>query len=413
MSNVPGVFTNVTNTLVSAPAPLGDAIFIAGHLTATPADWTKFDVTTTGTIKSFSSYGDWLNALGGALATDNWVEGVADSGSGATTPNDAADSLLRGLALIYRANPAAKVYAAIIDSTITDETAAPAGLTIALTEALKYTDISYVVVPGYNPLTEVNTHCIAAAAVANPYNSPRMYVTGIDLFSAFDPIGDGGTLPLDATDLTEFGDKNANGLCVAYVGNHMINFNDIFESNVVSDAAYAGSVEVGGQYIAAWLAGLLSSQNPVFSGTGYPSIGSTVWDGDPYIFSVTELDEAMGDGWIITRFLNNSYVIGKGVTHTTDLSWNLLPHREVTNYIHKNLARTVGQFIGKQLTGQTLSAITSISNKFLSTAISAGFISSGVAVARSHATEVDAVVLEVEFVTIKPVNKIYINFQVS
>jgi len=418
MSNVPGVFSSIDNTLVSAPAPLGQAVFMMGHLTASPAGWTKAAAGVPPTVKAFTSYGAWVAELGGALATDGWVAGEENGVAVNVTPNDPTDSLLRGLALLYAAAPSAKVYVAIIDSTITDETAAPAGMADALAEALKYNDIAYVVAPGYNPLTEIEAHCAAAASVANPYNSPRTYLTGIDMFSVWDTEAGHGSdgAPLDATGdiLATFANKSATGNTVAYIGNHMYNFAAIFTSTVSSADVYAGAVEIGGQYVAAYLAGLMASKAPSFTMTNHPQgLGATVYDGLTYIFSVTEVDEALGDDWVITRYLNNNYVLAKGVTHTSDLSWRLLPHREVTNYVHKNLARTVQQFIGRQLTAQTIGAVSNLANKFLGTAISAGYISSGSATAKQHATEVDAITIEAQFVTVKPINRIYLNFSVS
>jgi hypothetical protein len=243
-----------------------------------------------------------------------------------------------------------------------------------------------------------------------------MYITGVDMFQvwdAFAPISATGA-PLTAADLAYFANKSATGNTIAYVGDHMYNFANIFTSTVSSAAAYAGAVEVGGQYTSCFYAGLLAAQNPAFTGTSYPDgLGQTVFEGDTYIFSIDELNEAMGDGWLITRFLNNSYQLGKGVTHTTDLSWKLLPHREITNYIHKNLARTVSQFLGKQLNSQNLLAAATLANKFLGTAIAAGYISAGTASVEEHATEIDAIVIKASFTTVKPINKIYINFSVS
>lgn len=437
MSNVPGIVPNILNNLVSAGASPARAVAIIGHRDTDDANWVSttqvYDTNTpadsTGRIYNFQSLGDWLTLLGELDGTDAFVDGEQydTSVTAATTPHSPANSLLYALALAYLANPSLNVYAGILDGgtsgdpiTGEDTTVSYIGTQLALDDLLLYDDIGYVVIAGIDPIAIGTTHVETATnSTSPPYNMPRFYVTGIDLFKAFDGKSySGNDKPLDDGDLTNGGwtvAKSDFGLAVAYVGNHDYNF------GVIGDAI---TRQIGGQLVAAYLAGFLATQKES-AGVTFSSnkLGATKFTpelGDstsiPYPFSLGEINEAIGDGWIITRFVQNSWVFAKGVNYigAAGTAWSLYPHRSITNFVHKSLADNLMQFLGRQQTQANLNGAQKLVEGILGDAVARNYISAVNSVrVRAHPTEVDAIMAEVEFSTIKPINKIYLNITVS
>ncbi len=439
MSNVPGIVPNILNNLVSAGAPPARAVAIIGHRDTAdalfPSDTLFYDsdviANSTGIIYNFSNLGDWLNLLG-SISSVGFVDGVQDDGSvtAAITPHSPKDSLLYALALAYLANPSLNVYAGILDGdsagfTANDTTSLTTGATLALNDLLLYDDIGYVVFAGFDPLAEGKSHVETATNSTSPaYNMPRFYVTGLDLFKVWDGVTNAGAgQPLDATnDLANVGaswvtspSKSDYGLTIAYIGNHDRDFTVIGDAN---------TRQIGGQLAAAYLAGFLATQKEsagvTFSANALGATRFTPSDIDstsiPYPFSLTEINEAIGDGWIITRFAQNTFVFAKGVNYigAAGTSWSLYPHRSITNFVHKSLADNLQQFLGRQQTQANLAAAQKLAEGILGDAVARSYISDVNSVrVRPHPTEVDAIIAEVEFITVKPINKIYLNITVS
>jgi len=439
MSNVPGIVPNILNNLVSTGAAPARAVAIIGHRDTADSNFTDiggqlvYDGTDKGIIYNFSSLGDWIGLLGLTSSADSdFVDGDQDDASVtiAITPHSKANSLLYALALAYLANPSLNVYAAILDGAAdpiasNDTAALPLGVSDALADLLLYDDIGYVVLAGIDPKAEVKTHVETATNSTSPaYNMPRFYVTGMDMFKVWDGLEQSGSgAPLDATNdllnVTTYDwtvAKSDFGLTINYIGNHDYDFAIIGDDQ--------GTRQIGGQLSAAYVAGFLASQKEsagvTFSANALGSTRYTVESGDPtsipYIFSLNEINEAIGDGWLITRFSQNTFVFAKGVNYiaAAGTSWSLYPHRSITNFVHKSLADNLMQFLGRQQTQANLAAAQKLAEGILGDAVARRYISTVNSVrVKPHATEVDAIVVEVEFVTVKPINKIYLNITVS
>ena len=405
MSNIPTVSTNINNTIVTTGGVPGRSIAVVGHSSNFTGN--TFDTGVRGEVLHYTSFTDWVNALGGTIDGTGWVAGAKGDGStiAGSSPYDTKDNLIRALELIYAANPSADVYACVLNGTGTDPQTQPTGMSEALDELLLYQDIAYVVGAGLDPLAVGKTHAESAASGSNPYNSPRFYVAGVDLFYVWDTLTNNP--PLDATDLSAYSSvKSAVGLVLTYVGNHKYTFSVAPSTE--------GSVEIGGQFAAAYLAGVLSSQAPNFPLTNYPNgLGANYWNGDVYHFKVAELDAAIGDGWIIPRFVNNSNVFAKGVNYSSDTSWSLYPVREITNFLHKSLATALRGFIGKINIPGNIAGAKRLAEGILIDAVNNRLISSYNVDVRDHPSEVDAIRAIVNFTTVKPINKIYLDITVS
>lgn len=437
MSNVPGIVPNILNNLVSAGAPPARAVAIIGHRDTAdgnfPADTLFYDTDivgdNTGIIYNFASLGDWLTLLG-SISSPAFVTGVQDDANttAAITPNSPKNSLLYALALAYLANPSLNVYAGILDGDTAgfvsdDTTTLTTGAQLALNDLFLYDDIGYVVLAGFDPVAAGKSHAETATNSTSPaYNMPRFYVTGLDLFKVFDGVTYASAgKPLDATnDLANVGAgwtaaKSDFGLSINYIGNHDHDFTVIGDAN---------SRQIGGQLAAAYVAGFLATQKEsagvTFSANALGSTRFTPSDTDdtsiPYPFSLNEINEAIGDGWLITRFAQNTFVFAKGINYisASGTSWSLYPHRSITNFLHKSLADNLQQFLGRQQTQANLIAAQKLAEGILGDAVSRSYISDINSVrVRAHPTEVDAIIAEVEFITVKPINKIYLNITVS
>lgn len=434
MSNVPGIVPNILNNLVSTGASPARAVAIIGHRDTLDANYVAiggqhaYDGTDKGVIYNFQNLGDWLGLLGEITSTD-FVNGTHDDDDAvaAKTPHSPANSLLYALALAYLANPSLNVYVGILDGDanpiLTDDTTTlPIGADDALTDLLLYDDIGYVVIAGIDPVAAGTAHAeLATNSTSPPYNMPRQYVAGLDLFKLFDSVSYSlNGAPLDVSDLTNgsaawVAAKSDYGLTMNYVGNHDYNF------AVIGDNV---TYQIGGQLAAAYLAGFLATQKESAGVTfSANKLGSTKYSNInaqsvsiAYPFSLSEIDAAISEGCIITRFAQNTWVFAKGVNYVgaAGVAWSLYPHRSITNFVHKSLADNLMQFLGRQQTQANLNAAQKLAEGILGDAVARSYISTVNSVrVKAHPTEVDAINIEVEFVTIKPINKIYLNITVS
>ncbi len=433
MSNVPGIVPNILNNLVSTGASPARAVAIIGHRDTADGNFPASTLVYTGAvgqkgiIYNFQSLGDWITLLGEITTSDFLIGRHDDDASvGARTPHSPANSLLYALALAYLANPSLNVYCGVLDggnNPIADDTTVlPTGADDALEDLFLYDDIGYVVLAGIDPVAEGTTHVETATnSTSPPYNMPRQYVAGLDLFTLFDSVTYNlNGKPLHADDLTNasatwVNAKSDYGLSMNYVGNHDYNFSVIGDNQ---------TLQIGGQLAAAYLAGFLATQKES-AGVTFSSnkLGATKYTpaladdtSIPYPFSLGEINQAIIEGCIITRFAQNSWVFAKGVNYigAAGTAWSLYPHRSITNFVHKSLADNLMQFLGRQQTQANLNAAQKLAEGILGDAVARNYISTVNSVSvKSHPTEVDAIIAEVEFLTIKPINKIYLNITVS
>lgn len=433
MSYIPGIVPNILNNLVSAGASPARAVAIIGHRntadTNFPATTLYYDGTNKGVIYNFQSLGDWLGLLG-EIDTSDFIKGNHDDNSSiaAITPHSPSNSLLYALALAYLANPSLNVYVAVLDGAnqgfvSNDTTSLTSGASDALNDLFLYDDIGYVVLAGFDPVAAGKTHAETATNSTSPaYNMPRFYVTGLDLFKVFDGVTYSlAGAPLDVTnDLANVGAawtaaKSDYGLTISYIGNHDYNFSVIGDNQ---------TLQIGGQLAAAYVAGFLATQKETTSVTfSSNALGGTKftpakddYTSIPYVFSLSEVNEAISDGWLITRYTQNNYVFAKGVNYvsTNGVSWSLYPHRSITNAVYKSLADNLMQFLSRQQTQANLNAAQKLAEGILGDATARNYISAVNSVSVSeHPTIVDAIIVEAEFYTVKPINKIYLNITVS
>ncbi len=404
-TNIPGTRTRVINTLVSSVGIPGNAVAIVGN-TQESANVTRYTGASPepGQIYTVGSFSEVVDLLGGTAGT--WT-----AGSGSNGPYDGTENMLRAAELVYAANPGAKVYLAPLAGSISNTTTLSAGSTSALGDLLMFEDIGFVVFANIDPIAAGKNHAETAADEAEPYNSPRFYVTGIDMFS----VDNGGPDALDdglaAADLATWTSAAGSslGLTLAYVGNHNYTF--------TTGPSGEGEVEMGGQYVAAYLAGLLS-RSPSNFAISYSSngFGKVKFSGADWIHTKTELDDVIGGGWLMSRYVQGGYAFAKGVTLTTDTSWELYTHRQIVNTIHKTVVANLVQFLGKPQTPGLFAGAQKIVEGVMNDMVLRQYVQSDPKPqvdVTPHDTEVDAIRCRVQFTSIKPVHRIYLDLSVS
>jgi len=404
-TNIPGTRTLTKNTLISSVGIPGNAIALIGN-TQESTNVTRYTGATPepGQIYTVSSFTEVVDLIGGLAGT--WSPGNATTG-----PFDGTENLLRAAELIYTANPSAKVYLAPLAGSISSTTALSAGSTSALGDLLIFEDIGFFHFANIDPIAAGTAHAETAASSAEPYNSPRFYVTGIDMNS----VDNGGPNALDdglsVADLATWTSAAASslGLCLSYVGNHNYTF--------TTGPSGEGEVEIGGQYVAAYLCGLLSRSSSNFA-ISYAAngFGKVKFNGADWLHNKTELDTIIGAGWLMSRYVQGSYAYAKGVTLNTDSSWDLYTHRQITNTVHKTIVANLVQFLSKPQTPGLYAGAKLIVEGIMTDMIIRQYVNGTnppqVDVV-PHATEVDAIIVRVQFSTIKPVHRIYLELTVG
>lgn len=420
-SSLPGIITNLTNNIVAPTGTPGNTIVLIGHVDGLPSEayWTPDQK---GFIYQYQSLSDFQSAFGNIdISTTPFVAGAkATASTAAIPPYDKRNSVMRILDLIYFANLTADVAVFPIDpdyggasaNELTDDlTIVPLGMSEALEEALFYFNVFGIILAGLEPVLLGKQHCELAADNSGLYNSPRFYFTGVDLFSVWDDFTTPGrTQPLTADDISEWNAVQSDvGLVMSYIGNHLYNF------RVVNGTEPA--LEIGGQLAVGVIAGLATLNSPAFSFTRETNpLGSLVYGGQNLILRPSELLVAQNDGWLVSRFIQNTHVINKGITYASSVgqAYSLYPVRAVANFLFKALVLVLTPYLQMMQTSTVFVSAKAQVDLVLQNARDANLILSNYSSkVTSDPNQIDAIVAEVSFEVIKPINTVKLNITVS
>jgi hypothetical protein len=405
-TNIPGTRTRTINTLVSSVGIPGNAVAIIGNTQDTQSAVTPYTGASPepGQIYTVGSFSEVVDLIGGTAGS--WTIGGGSNG-----PYDGSENLLRAAELVYSGNPGAKVYLVPLAGSISNTTSLSAGSTAALGDLLMFEDIGYVVFANIDPISAGKNHVETAADPDEPYNSPRFYVTGIDLYSVDNDGPDALDDGLAAADLATWTSTAGSslGLTLSYVGNHNYTF--------TTRPSNEGEVEIGGQYVAAYLAGVLS-RSPSNFAISYAAngFGKVKWGDSDWIHSKNELDSVIGAGWVMSRYVQGAYVYAKGVTLTTDDSWELYTHRQIHNTVWKTSVANLVQFMAKPQTPGLFAGSQKILEGVMNDMILRRYVQSvpkPQVEVTPHDTEVDAIRCRIQYTSVKPVHRIYLDFTVG
>jgi len=287
--------------------------------------------------------------------TSTWIDGTFGSTAG-MAGYDSLYNMIRALELIYKANPSAKVYAALLSGSMTDPLTKPDGTDEALIESLKYKDIGFIVSAGLEFNSDYVVHCTTAASNVN--QAERVYVGGVSMNNAFS--GSADTQALATFDVSSFvALQETKGRSIAFLGNA----NYTFSLGWTSGTAVEGSVEIGGNMMAAYVAGLLSnlSEKTSLLGKGVNTF-LPVYKGRSFKWSISELEANYDNSMLSVRFDPTATIIyhfEKAMTFTPKASaWGKITRRRIIDRVTKDVRKTIKAEIGEDNTSARRSTAT-------------------------------------------------------
>jgi len=225
---------------------------------------------------------------------------------------------------------------------------------------LKYDDISFVVSPGMNYNSTFQAHANTASNETN--QAERVYVGGGALQVV---LASGSKVPdLDA-DEGQFADndwdalKQDSGRSIMVAGNVNYTFQAGSGSNIR---------EVGGNFFASYVAGLLSSI-PEQQSLLRQAVGFTQkYNGDNFRWSRTDQTELVTGRILHFKQSGGRNVFSRALTHSpTTSDYKRITTRRVVDRVTKEVRATSDTFVGKSNTDiNRIGMRTSIDNKLIS-----------------------------------------------
>lgn len=377
--------TFLSNVRTNANARFG-AIGVVGHMVSgvkTDADgnttavsgvsnrspganqYSTFGTGRVGIVYEFNNFGQAVAKLGNVPA-NTWVAGTYSNDGADTSPYDTEHNLIRQLELIYLANPTAKTYVAVLEGTGTSAAAAntDAGVSDALTELIKYDDISFIVGAGMDFNTTLASHANTASSITN--KAERIYVGG----SSINRCLASGSLSPDISDFSAL--QQSTGRAILSVTNVKYRF----QSGLVTESA-AGQ-EIGGNFYAGYVAGFLSRLPEQVSMLRQSPGFLQVYNGNEFRWSRANQESLVGSGVLTVRSVGGAVRFGRALTYSDQAAseYTKITKRRIVDRVSKELRATADTFIGKVNTASSrLGMEASIKSK-LSTLSSLGLIDS-------------------------------------
>jgi len=323
-----GVYiTETTRGIAPTPSTATGAVAIIGHMTSGSSGYNitedeKWSASNEGEVFVWDNLIDAVQKCGLA-ASGSWTSPTFSKTGFGTGGYDTKTNLIRAVELAFMGG-ASKVYACILSGTGTYGTSADTGTTQALEKLREFDDIYYVVVAGKPPISAVTSEMETASSVNN--GKERIYVTGVSFQEAFS-----GT----SYDLSNYtAAKSDYGRAICLVGNTIYKFGsvsyDATDTHLTSLGLASGSVEIGGNWLAAWLAGRLASKQPHVP---LKNLGFTpVWSGSTTkaVLKRSQLESMSNDHVLFPRRWSTG---GGSVTYMFDKGWTFSPTTADFQYI--------------------------------------------------------------------------------
>ena len=340
----PGVYTIVAeNAIPSTVSPLFGTIGLVGHMTSgldssgtEITGISKYDANAlSGTVYEFNNITQALAVVGTIPeATTNWQSGIFGLDGDDTAPYDSLYNMIRALELIYLVNPSAKVKATILTGSGTSAAAmgSDTGVTTALAALRNHADISYLVLAGGNYNTVMKAEAVAASAAGYE----RMYIGG----NSLNDIMTSGVWTPDLSAITALAESE--GRSVAYI----TNVETTFGNDHATDRAVVR--EVGGNFLAAYLAGQLStlseSTSLLTQGIGY---AKQVFSGVEFLWS-SGAQATLWSGYVVTPTKKSgTWKYGSGRANSTTSSfYKRITTRRIVDRVEVEKRAVGDSFIG-------------------------------------------------------------------
>jgi len=241
----------------------GRYVAVIGHMMSGSSQYSlsdddKFATGHVGTVFVYDTVTEYRDVMGLASGSD-WSVGTFGSGSLGESAFDPTTNFMRAVELAF-AGGAKRVYGCVLSGSGTSPTTVPDGLTEALEALRAFDDVYYIVVAGHEPLGVVKTEVVNASS--EEIGKERVYVTGQSWNRAFSGSNMTYSLPSATTTV-----KDDNGRVICILANTTYKFiyatGDTTDSHLWTGESWSsGTHEIGGNWLAAYIAGKLSSQQP-------------------------------------------------------------------------------------------------------------------------------------------------------
>ena len=307
-----------TDDIRPSPVDTGRYVAVIGHMQSGTNDYSlvdgdKFGSGSTGTVFTYDSVVDYKNKMGTASGSD-WSSGSYDVGATSDSSYCRQFNFMKGVELAF-AGGAKRVYGCVLTGSGTDAETSPTGLAEALAALRAFDDIYYLVVAGANPIASVVTEVVAASAASQ--GKERVYVTGTSMQRALS--GSAYTYSFPSADKQQ----NDDGRVICILANTTYKFayaeGDVTDTHLRNASTFAsGTHEIGGNWLAAYVAGRLSSQDP-HQPLSYISGWTPSYKGEEnlHIFGDTDLISMWGDHVLFPR----RWTTGRNSTWSYDKGW--------------------------------------------------------------------------------------------
>jgi|GEM_PF-5949089 len=253
------------------------------------------------------------------------------------------NSLVRALELIFAGNPNAVVRCLVVQDDTTDAETSITNLSIYLDKLLSNDSIGYINVAGKIPLKSAQTH--VAKASSDEYMAERLYVAGYDLANILD-----NTYSYSSPNFTDGATYDEEGRTIVFAGN------TLFKFNLLGETSYK---VIGGNWIAHYLTGLLSSLNPHETITRKVfGLGKTVdFNGNEYILDKSIRDSLANDliNYVRRQHGVNFFEIGR--TYSSETSPYLrITTRRIIDEVIRNSRLVLSGYFSEIIDNNMLSA---------------------------------------------------------
>jgi len=293
-----------------------------------------------GTVYEFTSIVEAKATLGTTVSSQplasgsNWIAGTF-GGNDAIAGFDLESNLIRGLELIYLGNPRAKTYVAVLSGAGTNASTVSDGTAEALAELMKHEDIEFITGAGLEFNATYLSHATSSDDDAN--QAERVYVGGISLNDAYS--GSTDTNKQDTFDVSAYTSLSEDtGRSICFIGNA----NYTFGTGYASGSVVEPSKEIGGNWVANFVAGYLSQFAENISILNKGIFGFLpVYNGKAKLWSSTELETNYDNSHLSIRFsASNSpaYYFEKAMTHAPKTSaWGRITRRRIIDRVLKDV----------------------------------------------------------------------------
>ena len=384
---IDGAYISLVSKVPSNASARFGAIGVVGHMlsgvkydaggtatTLSPSggDWDVFTASANGVIYEFNSFDEVVNKFG-TIPEISWTSGTYTGDGADTSPYDGKYNLVRQLELIYLGNSTVKTYVAVLTGSGSTAASASssAGVSNALNELIKYDDISFVVGAGMDFNSTFQNHVITASSETN--QAERMYIGGTSIQEI---LASGSQTPDLNTGSGNDYDWSAllddNGRSVFYATNVKYKFQSDYST------APSDGYEIGGNFLAGYLAGYLTSIPENVSILRKGTKFSQIYNGNNFRWSKSDQNKLVNGSVIHSKTAGGVTTYGRGLTYSSSSSsFRRITTRRIVDRVFKELRATTNTFVGKDNTDIVRIGIKSSCDAKLSTLTRIGLLQPG------------------------------------